>query len=181
MRDVGRLGAAFGARLTQKHESFGLRDSRKGRGETAALLFCAECGQRSGMTTFSHPVRIYYEDTDFSGVVYHAAYLKFFERGRTEALRASGVHHSELLARAEPLAFAVRKMTIEWLAPAKIDDMLEVGTRFTDAKGARMVLEQEISRGDLLMARASVEAACMNLEGRARRLPADVLEKLRPR
>ncbi|GJL92583.1 tol-pal system-associated acyl-CoA thioesterase [Hyphococcus sp.] len=119
-------------------------------------------------------IRIYYEDTDFSGVVYHAAYLKFFERGRTEALRACGVHHSELLKRNEPLAFAVRKMTTEWLVPAKIDDLLEVRTRFVSAKGARMELAQEIWREETLLARAEVEAACMNLSGRARRLPDDV-------
>lgn len=130
------------------------------------------------MKTFTHPVRIYYEDTDFSGVVYHAAYLKFFERGRTEALRASGVHHSELLAREEPLAFAVRKMTTEWIVPAKIDDMLEVKSRFGAAKGARFFLTQEIWRADTLIACAEVEAACMNLEGRARRLPSDVLAKI---
>ncbi|MAW78850.1 MAG: tol-pal system-associated acyl-CoA thioesterase [Parvularcula sp.] len=123
------------------------------------------------------PIRIYYEDTDFSGVVYHAAYLKFFERGRTEALRACGVHHSELLAREEPLAFAVRKMTTEWLIPAKIDDMLEVRTRFVSAKGARMMLSQEIWRDDVLLARAEVEAASMSLSGRPRRLPADILAK----
>jgi acyl-CoA thioester hydrolase len=123
---------------------------------------------------FVHPVRVYYEDTDFSGVVYHAAYLKFFERGRTEALRACGVHHAELLKRAEPLAFAVRKMTVEWLAPARIDDLLEVKTRFAEFRGARMFLAQEIARGATALARAEVEAACMNLEGRARRLPADV-------
>lgn len=130
------------------------------------------------MTVFTHPIRIYYEDTDFSGVVYHAAYLKFFERGRTEALRASGVHHSELLDRDEPLAFAVRKMTTEWIAPAKIDDMLEVRTRFKEAKGARFFLDQEIWRDDTLIARAEVEAACMSLSGKPRRLPADVLEAL---
>ena len=124
------------------------------------------------------PIRIYYEDTDFSGVVYHAAYLKFFERGRTEALRACGVHHSELLAREEPLAFAVRRMTTEWLIPAKIDDMLEVRTRFVSAKGARMMLSQEIWRDDVLLARAEVEAASMSLSGRPRRLPADILAKL---
>lgn len=123
------------------------------------------------------PVRIYYEDTDFSGVVYHAAYLKFFERGRTEALRACGVHHSEILKREEPLAFAVRKMTIEWLAPARIDDVLEVRTCFIEAKGARMTLSQEIWREDTLLARAEVEAACMSLSGRARRLPADILDR----
>jgi acyl-CoA thioester hydrolase len=130
------------------------------------------------MTTFTHPVRIYYEDTDFSGVVYHAAYMKFFERGRTEALRASGVHHSELLEREEPLAFAVRKMAVEWVAPAKIDDMLEVRTRFTGAKGARMFLAQEIWREEALLARAEVEAACMNLDGRPRRLPGEIAARL---
>lgn len=129
---------------------------------------------------FTLPIRIYYEDTDFSGVVYHAAYLKFFERGRTEALRASGVHHTELLARDEPLAFAVRKMTTEWLIPAKIDDMLEVRTRFCAAKGARMFLAQEIWRDDALLARAEVEAACMTLSGRPRRLPAEITARFVP-
>lgn len=127
---------------------------------------------------FTLPVRVYYEDTDFSGVVYHAAYLKFFERGRTEALRSSGVHHRELLAREEPLAFAVRKMTTEWIAPARIDDLLEVRTRFVSVKGARMFLGQEIWREEVLLARADVEAACMSLKGRARRLPKDILDLL---
>ena len=131
----------------------------------------------SDETIYRLPIRIYYEDTDFSGVVYHAAYLKFFERGRTEALRACGVHHSELITREEPLAFAVRKMTTEWLIPAKIDDMLEVRTRFVSAKGARMILAQEIWREDALLARADVEAACMSVSGRPRRLPADVISR----
>ena len=131
----------------------------------------------SSDTVYRLPIRIYYEDTDFSGVVYHAAYLKFFERGRTEALRACGIHHSELLARDEPLAFAVRKMATEWLIPAKIDDMLEVRTRFVSAKGARMILSQEIWRDDVLLARAEVEAACMSLTGRPRRLPADMTDR----
>ena len=124
------------------------------------------------------PIRIYYEDTDFSGVVYHAAYLKFFERGRTEALRACGVHHSELLKREEPLAFAVRKMTTEWLQPARIDDLLQVRTLFDEIRGARMFLKQEIWRDDTRLARADVEAACMNLDGRARRLPEDIVVRL---
>ncbi len=132
------------------------------------------------MTKFTHPIRIYYEDTDFSGVVYHAAYLKFFERGRTEALRSSGVHHTELLQRDEPLAFVVRKMTTEWIAPAKIDDVLEVRTGFTGAKGARMFLAQEIWREETLIARADVEAACMSLSGKPRRLPVDVAAKISP-
>lgn len=127
---------------------------------------------------FTLPVRIYYEDTDFSGVVYHARYLHFFERGRTEALRECGVDHSELLARGEPLAFAVRKMTTEWITPARIDDLLEVRTRFLEIRGARMLLEQEIRRAEALIARADVEAACMNLEGRPRRIPPALLGKL---
>ena len=129
---------------------------------------------------FIHQVRIYYEDTDFSGVVYHAAYLKFFERGRTEALRASGVHHSKLLEREEPLAFAVRKMEIEWIAPARIDDLLEVRTSFAGVRGARMFLAQEIWRGDHKLAVATVEAACMALSGRPRRLPAEIAARFSP-
>lgn len=131
------------------------------------------------MTDFVISVRVYYEDTDFSGVVYHARYLQFFERGRTEALRACGVTHTELLARAEPLAFAVRRMTTEWILPAKIDDLLEVRTRFTGAKGARMLLDQQIRRGEALIARADVEAVCMSLDGRPRRVPSDIGEKFR--
>ena len=123
------------------------------------------------------PIRIYYEDTDFSGVVYHAAYLKFFERGRTESLRHYGVTHTELFAREEPLAFAIRKMTTEWISPARIDDLIEVRTRFTAVKGARMMLGQEIWREKTLIARAEVEAVCMSLTGRARRLPVDVAAK----
>lgn len=124
--------------------------------------------------SFRTDVRVYYEDTDFSGVVYHARYLHFFERGRTEALRACGVTHTDLLARDEPLAFVVRKMTTEWIAPARIDDALEVVTEFVEVKGARMVLAQTMMRGDTLIARADVDAACMNLSGRPRRIPPDL-------
>ena len=126
---------------------------------------------------FTLAIRIYYEDTDFSGVVYHAAYLKFFERGRTESLRHFGVTHTELLARDEPLAFAIRKMTTEWISPARIDDLIEVRTRFAAVKGARMLIDQEIWREEILIARAEVEAICMALTGRPRRLPIDVTAK----
>lgn len=129
------------------------------------------------MPAFEIVVRVYYEDTDFSGVVYHARHLQFFERGRTEALRACGISHSDLLARPEPLAFAVRRMTIEWLAPARIDDLLHVKTIFGDVRGARMQIAQEMRRGETVIARAEVEAACMTLEGRPRRLPAEILER----
>ncbi len=126
---------------------------------------------------FKIAVRVYYEDTDFSGVVYHARYLHFFERGRTEALRSCDISHTDLLARDEPLAFAVRKMTTEWISPARIDDVLEVTTRFLDVKGARMLIEQEIRRGEILVSKADVEAACMNLSGKPRRLPLAIIAR----
>ena len=76
------------------------------------------------------PVRVYYEDTDFSGVVYHANYLRFAERGRSEFLHACGIHHSDLFSRPDPLAFTVVNMNIDFLAPAKIDDRLAVSIYF---------------------------------------------------
>ncbi|MEM8934894.1 MAG: tol-pal system-associated acyl-CoA thioesterase [Pseudomonadota bacterium] len=124
--------------------------------------------------TYTLPIRIYYGDTDFSGVVYHAAYLEFFERGRTEALRAVGVDHKALLAMDDPLAYAVRKMNIEWIAPAHIDDLLEVRTRYPSTRGARIFAEQEIWRGEALLCRAEVEIVSITLDGRPRRPPEHV-------
>ncbi len=127
------------------------------------------------------PVRIYYEDTDFSGAVYHANYLKFFERGRTEFLRIAGVGHSALLQRPEPVAFAVTKLAIEYRAAARIDDALSVRTRFLAARGARMSLDQELLRDGVLICRASVEIVCIAADGGgARRLPKDVVDALAP-
>lgn len=129
---------------------------------------------------FTNIIRVYYEDTDFSGIVYHANHLKFFERGRTDALRDCGISHTELLALDEPLAFSIRAMNITWIAPARIDDLLRVETRFVSAVGARMRLSQEMRCEETLIATAEVEAACMALNGRPRRLPPDVLAKLSP-
>ena len=134
--------------------------------------------QGSGEPVHRFSCRVYYEDTDFSGVVYHARYLHFLERARSEALRAAGVTHSDLLARREPLAFAVRHMAIDWLAPARIDDVLEVDTVFAPFKGARMPMVQTITcRGETLLT-AEVLAVCMSLDGRPRRLPGDLLALL---
>lgn len=121
------------------------------------------------MTPHRLAVRIYYEDTDFSGNVYHAAYLKFFERGRTEFLRDLGIHHSELMA--EGLAFAVRRMTIDFVAPAHIDDLLTVTTQVVKVGGARLLLAQVISRGDAVLTRAEVEVAAIRTSGGPARLP----------
>ena len=117
-------------------------------------------------------VRVYYEDTDFSGAVYHAAYLHFFERGRTEFLRAEGIHHSELAS--EGIAFAVRSMEIDFPRAAHIDDLLVVDTAVVEVSGARLTLDQSIERGDELVARAKVVVVAVK-DGKATRLPKSVI------
>jgi acyl-CoA thioester hydrolase len=116
-------------------------------------------------------VRVYYEDTDASGVVYHANYLRFLERGRTEWLRALGLGHANLLNARDPLAFAVRKMGIAFERPARIDDLVAVETRLKQSSGARLILEQRIFRDEQLLVEAEVEVVCMSALGRPRRLP----------
>ncbi len=124
------------------------------------------------------PVRVYYEDTDFTGVVYYANYLKFFERGRTDAMRTAGVGHAELLQGEPKIAFAIRRITVDYLTPARIDDALVVESRFTVVRGARLSVEQTIRRGEEALATAAVDAACITLEGRPIRLPKPALEAL---
>jgi acyl-CoA thioester hydrolase len=119
------------------------------------------------------PVRVYYEDTDFSGFVYHANYLKFCERGRSDLLRFANVHHhalhwNETGGRA---GFVVRHMTCDWLKPAVIDDVLEVRTRLIEYRGARLELAQRILRGEELLFTARVTAALVDENGHPRRLP----------
>lgn len=121
-------------------------------------------------------VRIYYEDTDFSGNVYHAAYLKFFERGRTEFLRDLGVHHSELAR--DGIAFAVRSMQIEFEAAAHIDDQLTVVTEVETLTGVRLGLNQTILRGDTVLTRAKVIVVAIKAQGGVARLPRDMLARL---
>jgi acyl-CoA thioester hydrolase len=132
------------------------------------------------------PIRVYYEDTDFSGIVYHANYLRFAERGRSDFLRLAGVHHADLFDRDDPVAFAVHRMEIDFLRPARIDDRLEVHTRYVRAGGARIEAEQVIWRltaegkpEDELW-RARVYAAVLDKAGRPRRLPASVRDALAP-
>ena len=117
----------------------------------------------------SFDVRVYYEDTDFSGNVYHASYLKFVERARTEFLRAEGVHHFELAR--EGVAFAVRTMSIDFVAPAHIDDLLTVTTELVEITGARLTLDQTVSRDGRTLVVARVMVVAINAEGRATRLP----------
>lgn len=117
-------------------------------------------------------IRVYYEDTDFSGNVYHAQYLKFFERGRTEYLRARGVRHAELAK--DGFVFAVTHMEIFFDAAAHIDDLLTVETRLGIPGGARVVLDQTMRRDGTIVARAEVTVAMLNARGRPVRIPAAI-------
>lgn len=139
-------------------------------------------------------LRIYYEDTDFSGFVYHARYLHFFERGRTEALRTCGVDQRALFeAEDGPFAFVVRHMSIDYLTPARMDDVVEVETRVTEIGGASVIMHQVLrrvepaaqkakpvsgdsaqqkERGDTVLARADVTIAHLRAGRPARLAPA---------
>lgn len=119
------------------------------------------------------PVRVYYEDTDCSGVVYHASYLRFMERGRTEYLRLIGANHRDLLAAAKDLpgcGFMVRAMTIDFLKPAQMADVLEISTQPTEVKGASVSLDQGVRRGEDVLVSARVRLALV-AGGRARPMP----------
>jgi acyl-CoA thioester hydrolase len=119
--------------------------------------------------------RVYYEDTDFSGAVYHARYLHFMERARTDYLRCLGVEQSTLFETSdEGLAFMVHRMEIDFKAPARMDNIITVVTRTEKAGGAKMVLLQEIRRGEQLLIAARVVIAVVNRNGRPRRLPEDL-------
>lgn len=126
------------------------------------------------------PVRVYYEDTDFSGVVYHANYLRFFERGRSDFLRLAGVGHAALLGEADPLAFAVTRIAVQFRKAARIDDALVVHTAYDAIAGARMQVRQSLTRSGDLIAEAEVEAACIGLDGRPRRPPPALRAALAP-
>lgn len=126
------------------------------------------------------PVRVYYEDTDFTGVVYHANYLRYFERGRSDFLRLAGVNHSALLELPDPATFTVVRMEIEFKRPARIDDALQVRTTYDAVKGPRLFVSQRIVRGEELVAAAKVEAACIGMDGRPRRPPPGLIDALQP-
>ncbi len=126
------------------------------------------------------PVRVYYEDTDFTGVVYHGNYVRYFERGRSDFLRLIGAGHTGLLEQADPAAFVISRMEIDWVRPAKIDDALVVITTWARMKGARLDAVQRIEREGEVMARANVFAACIDLAGRPRRPHPHLLESVRP-
>ena len=119
-------------------------------------------------------VRVYYEDTDFSGIVYHANYLRYMERGRTNHLRLMGAEQQALFEQVETdgvgFAFVVRSMHLDFLKPARMDDVLDVVTWPVAVKGASIILAQEVRRSDDVLVKAQVRVACIS-EGRAQPIP----------
>jgi acyl-CoA thioester hydrolase len=131
--------------------------------------------------SFIHEVRVYYEDTDAAGVVYHANYLKYAERGRTEALRALGISQRATAAR-NGIRFVVRRIAADFRAPARLDDALEVVTRTADIGGATLTMEQVIRRDGETLVTLSVGICAVAADGaragRPVRLPTAVAERL---
>lgn len=116
------------------------------------------------------PIRVYYEDTDLAGIVYYANYLKFIERARSEWVRELGVDQVQM--KADGLVFAVRRVEADYLLPAKYDDELVVHTSMEPGSGARLVVRQDVMRGDTLLFSAIVTIICMTVQGAVARLPA---------
>jgi acyl-CoA thioester hydrolase len=127
------------------------------------------------------PIRVYFEDTDFSGLVYHGSYVRWCERGRSDFLRSLGNDHRALMAGAggrEPAAFVVRRMALEFLKPARIDEILEVTTRVGTMAAATLTLDQRIGRGEELLFTAEVMVVLMSAAGKPLRLSAHLRDTL---
>ena len=123
------------------------------------------------------PIRVYYEDTDTAGIVYYANYLKFAERARTEMLRLAGINQSEMATRYH-MAFAVRNCAVDFRAPARLDDLIEVRSRFTELVGATVSSVQAIWRDAEELVRLDVRVACLRENGRPTRIPAPLRQAL---
>lgn len=127
------------------------------------------------------PIRVYFEDTDFSGFVYHTSYLRWCERGRSDLLRLIGVNHADLHAPTDggaSKAFVVRRLDAEYLRPAKIDDVLEVVTEVQEAGGAHLTLAQQVIRGPTVLCSVTVKVVLINLDGKPQRLPKAISARL---
>lgn len=150
-------------------------------GESAALL----AGISGALTKTGHRLmaRVYYADTDFSGVVYHARYLEFLERGRSDYLRLAGVHHTELIEgkHGERIVWVVRRMEIDFRSPARIDDILTIETRTDDISGARILMAQQLKRREEVLVEAKVEAAIIGENGKPRRFPREWIAAFMPK
>ena len=126
-----------------------------------------------------HTLRVYYEDTDLAGVVYYANYLKYIERARSEWVRALGINQRRLKAD-DGIVFAVRRLEADYMRAARFDDVLVIETRPVAITGARIVLDQTVLRDGAPIFEAQVTLVCVNEEGHAARLPAELRRKLTP-
>jgi len=134
------------------------------------------------VTTLTHsfPVRVYYEDSDAGGVVYHSNYLKFMERARTEFLRGAGFEQDEIESR-HGILFAVAEANVRFLRPARFNDLLRIDSRIVECSGVRVTFAQQVRRevdGELLV-EGSVCVASMDRSGKPRRMPADIAQFFR--
>ncbi|MEM5515839.1 YbgC/FadM family acyl-CoA thioesterase [Henriciella sp. AS95] len=124
-------------------------------------------------------VRVYYEDTDFTGMVYHANYLRFFERGRSDFLRDAGVSHQSLLNRPDPAAFTLTNVNVDFKKAARVDDLLDIRSRYIGVEGARIVFQQTAFRGEDIVAEAEITAVMIHADGRPRRPVPEMVEQLK--
>jgi len=129
--------------------------------------------------THRFQTRVYYEDTDLAGIVYHANYLRFIERARSEMVREAGISQTALKAE-QGLVFAVRRMEIDFVAPARFEEVVSITTDLIAMKGASFDLVQTVWRGADRLFVASVQVVCMTDAGRAARIPAEIRQKLAP-
>ena len=123
-------------------------------------------------------VRVYYEDTDFTGMVYHANYLRFFERGRSDCLRDAGVSHQDLLNREDPAAFTLTRVAVDYKRAAKVDDLLQLRTRYLGLDGPRFIFQQACLRDGELIAQADITAVMIHADGRPRRPVREMMDTL---
>jgi acyl-CoA thioester hydrolase len=131
------------------------------------------------LNNFIWPVRVYYEDTDAGGVVFYANHLKFFERSRTEMLRAMGFEQDELTAN-EGIIFVVRSVQVDYLSPARFNEQLQVSAKVSLAKKASLTFEQTITRGDEVLCKGSIRIACLDVQTmRPKAIPETLFRTLR--
>ncbi|MEL7128533.1 MAG: YbgC/FadM family acyl-CoA thioesterase [Pseudomonadota bacterium] len=124
-------------------------------------------------------IRVYYEDTDFTGMVYHANYLRFFERGRSNHLRDAGISHQALLKRPDPAAFTLTRVEVDYRRAAQVEDILMIRTRYMGTKGARILFQQTALRDDEVVAEAAITAVQIHADGRPRRPIPEIAEHLK--
>ena len=123
-------------------------------------------------------VRVFYEDTDFTGMVYHANYLRFFERGRSSHLRTAGLSHVDLLEREDPTAFTIVRAALDFKRPARVDDLLLIRTDYLGLRGVRILFRQAALLGETVLAEAEITAVAIHMDGRPRRPIPEIAERL---